>query len=296
MRWTPEYIGKAWTTGSATWGTGTSPRRHTACPSLLPLLLRLPERDRVQAELEEGPRRGWTSWRSCTRPWIDAVTIRCKGGRTTFRASWRSGTWLDAGIVPFSTLAGRTPSRFRTAMRPARRRACPPRTCPTTPTGRSGSPPTGCRRCASRSVCGSTRSCSCRWPDWTGAVPVGPGLREDARRAWPGDARLVGQPDRGRGRLFRMGADVMRWQFCAQPPDQDLWFGYGRGTRSSESSSRSGTRCRSSSSTPNIRGIPRPYYADLSAEPSGDLQPLDRWLVAGRSRSARGHRLAMRRR
>ena len=27
----------------------------------------------------------------------------------------------------------------------------------------------------------------------------------------------------------RMGADVMRWQFCAQPPDQDLWFGYGPG-------------------------------------------------------------------
>ena len=24
-----------------------------------------------------------------------------------------------------------------------------------------------------------------------------------------------------------MGADVMRWQYCAQPPDRDLLFGYG---------------------------------------------------------------------
>ena len=25
----------------------------------------------------------------------------------------------------------------------------------------------------------------------------------------------------------RMGADVMRWQYCDQPPDRDLHFGYG---------------------------------------------------------------------
>ena len=35
-------------------------------------------------------------------------------------------------------------------------------TCPTTPTGSSGSRPTGSRRCASRSGSGSTRSSSCR--------------------------------------------------------------------------------------------------------------------------------------
>ena len=27
----------------------------------------------------------------------------------------------------------------------------------------------------------------------------------------------------------RMGADVMRWQYCAQPPNQNLLFGYGPG-------------------------------------------------------------------
>src|SRR4029077_12671787 len=25
----------------------------------------------------------------------------------------------------------------------------------------------------------------------------------------------------------QMGADVMRWQYCQQPPTQDLWFGFG---------------------------------------------------------------------
>ena len=29
----------------------------------------------------------------------------------------------------------------------------------------------------------------------------------------------------------RMGADVMRWQYCAQPPDRNLLFGYGPGAR-----------------------------------------------------------------
>ena len=31
----------------------------------------------------------------------------------------------------------------------------------------------------------------------------------------------------------RMGADVMRWQYCAQPPDRNLLFGFGPRTRSS---------------------------------------------------------------
>ena len=29
----------------------------------------------------------------------------------------------------------------------------------------------------------------------------------------------------------RMGADVMRWQYCAQPPDRNLLFGFGPGAR-----------------------------------------------------------------
>jgi isoleucyl-tRNA synthetase len=77
----------------------------------------------------------------------------------------------------------------------------------------------------------------------------------------------------------RMGADVMRWQFCAQPPDQDLLFGYGPGH---EIKRRLLTLWNSVSffiEYANIQGF-RPQYADLSSGPPGELKPLDRWLAA----------------
>ena len=80
----------------------------------------------------------------------------------------------------------------------------------------------------------------------------------------------------------RMGADVMRWQFCAQPPDRNLLFGFGPGAGDQAAScSRSGTRPRSSSTYGERRGASSRATADLvEAARSGDLQPLDRWLVA----------------
>ena len=59
--------------------------------------------------------------------------------------------------------------------------------------------------------CSATRRCSTR-----------PAARCTARggtRSRPTDA------------FARMGADVMRWQFCAQPPDRNLLFGFGPGAR-----------------------------------------------------------------
>jgi isoleucyl-tRNA synthetase len=76
-----------------------------------------------------------------------------------------------------------------------------------------------------------------------------------------------------------MGADVMRWQFCSQPPDQNLLFGYGPGH---EIKRRMLTLWNSTSffvEYANIQAY-RPEYATLSTGPKGGLQPLDRWLVA----------------
>src|SRR5207302_1644866 len=76
----------------------------------------------------------------------------------------------------------------------------------------------------------------------------------------------------------RMGADVMRWQFCSQPPDQDLFFGYGPGH---EIKRRLLTLWNSVSffvEYANIRGF-EPHYSDLTDD-GDDLPPLDRWLVA----------------
>ncbi len=80
--------------------------------------------------------------------------------------------------------------------------------------------------------------------------------------------------------LDNMGADVMRWLFCAQVPSQNLRFGYGPAR---EIKRRLLTLWNSVSflvTYANIEGY-RPSYADLEAgPPAEELRTLDRWLVA----------------
>jgi isoleucyl-tRNA synthetase len=73
----------------------------------------------------------------------------------------------------------------------------------------------------------------------------------------------------------RMGADVMRWQFCAQPPDRNLLFGFGP---AQEIKRKLLTLWNSVSffvDYANIAGV-SPSWSAL--EPSV-REPLDRWLV-----------------
>ena len=78
-----------------------------------------------------------------------------------------------------------------------------------------------------------------------------------------------------------MGADVMRWQFCAQPPDRNLLFGYGPANEIKRKLLRAlelGDRAWPTTAT--IEGF-EPRYADLDAGPAdAELQLLDRWLLA----------------
>ena len=162
----PRTWASAWTTGSGTWATGTSRgAATTGCPCRS-------TRARCghltvigsKAELLEratGPLEGLEELR---RPWVDAIRIRCEScGEEVERIAEVGDVWLDAGIVPFSTLGWESPEYVPEgyATGAAKRPDHAP-TCPTTRTGRSGSPPTGSPRCASRSGCGSTRSSSCR--------------------------------------------------------------------------------------------------------------------------------------
>ena len=80
-----------------------------------------------------------------------------------------------------------------------------------------------------------------------------------------------------------MGADVMRWQYCAQPPDRNLLFGFGP---AQEIKRRLLTLWNSAKFLADYGAIEsfRPVYADLARggapEPRRPtLQPLDRWLV-----------------
>jgi isoleucyl-tRNA synthetase len=76
----------------------------------------------------------------------------------------------------------------------------------------------------------------------------------------------------------RMGADVMRWQFCETPPAQNLKFGYGPAR---EVERRLLTLWNSVSffvTYANIEDF-SPSYDDLRSGPPV-VHPLDRWLVA----------------
>jgi isoleucyl-tRNA synthetase len=75
--------------------------------------------------------------------------------------------------------------------------------------------------------------------------------------------------------LDRMGADVMRWQFCEAVPSQNIKFGYGP---ANEVRRRLLTFWNSVGfliTYANIEGF-RPRYGELPTEG----RPLDRWLVA----------------
>jgi isoleucyl-tRNA synthetase len=78
----------------------------------------------------------------------------------------------------------------------------------------------------------------------------------------------------------RMGADVMRWQYCAQPPSQNLLFGFGPGQ---EIQRKLLTLWNSASffvQYANIAGF-APNLALLTEGPRDDgLTPLDQWMVA----------------
>ncbi len=66
-------------------------------------------------ELEERAVAGWQEFEghSPHRPWIDAVKVRCqKCGEEVSRVKEVGNPWLDAGIVPYSTLHYRTDSSY----------------------------------------------------------------------------------------------------------------------------------------------------------------------------------------
>src|SRR4029450_5073196 len=84
----------------------------------------------------------------------------------------------------------------------------------------------------------------------------------------------------------QMGADVMRWQFCAQPPDRNLLFGFGPAREIKRKLLTLWNSTRFLVDYATIEGV-RPPYADPAAGPGGELQPLDRWLVARTRRLVR---------
>jgi isoleucyl-tRNA synthetase len=282
--WTPAYMGKRmedWLRNMGDWNI--SRRRYFGLPlPFYPCSCGHLTVIGSKQELEEKATAGFEALEELHRPWVDDVTIRCEacGNEDVRRIPEVGDVWLDAGIVPFSTLGWRNEKWVE------------------------GGYATG----ASRGLSGADLPDHAYWETWFPAHWVSE-MREQIRLWFYSQlfmsVALIGQApfrsvlgyekmldEHGRemhgswGNLIpaeeafaRMGADVMRWQYCRQPPDRNLLFGYGP---AHEIKRRLLTLWNSVSflvTYANIEGW-QPRYADLVEGPAGNLRALDRWLLA----------------
>jgi len=159
------------------------------------------------AELFERAIGGLEDFESPHRPWVDAITIRCwQCGQVSRRVPDVSNVWLDAGIVPFSTLGYGADRSYWREWFPADF---------------------------------ITESFPGQFRNWFYSMLAMSAVLEDA----PPFRTVLGyglmRDEAGRemhkswGNLIpfneaaeRAGADVMRWLFCQQRPDANLNFGW----------------------------------------------------------------------
>jgi isoleucyl-tRNA synthetase len=78
----------------------------------------------------------------------------------------------------------------------------------------------------------------------------------------------------------RMGADVMRWLYCQQPPTQNIRFGFGPAEEVKRRLLTLWNSVKFLVDYANVAGF-TPRSAELESGPeAADLQPLDRWILA----------------
>src|SRR6188472_4430647 len=283
VEWVPEYMGKRmddWLRNMGDWNI--SRRRYYGLPlPIYPCACGHVTVIGSRAELEERALGGLDQLEELRRPWIDEVPIRCEACSEEVRRIPEVGdVWLDAGIVPFSTLGWQNDEWVEE----------------------------GYATGAAKGLTTADLPDHAYWEQWfpadwvsemreqirlwfysqlfmsvvlTGRAPFRrvlgyeKMLDEKGREMHSSWGNTIDAPDA----FARMGADVMRWQFCAQPPDRNLLFGFGP---AHEIQRRLLTLWNCATflvQYGNVEGF-APRFEDLEAGPDGELQPLDRWLVA----------------
>jgi isoleucyl-tRNA synthetase len=231
-----------------------------------------------RTELEERAVSGLEQLEELHRPWIDAVRIRCASCDAEVNRIPEVGdAWLDAGIVHFSTLGWNNPSWIEH----------------------------GYATGASAGLSGADLPDHAYWEKWFPADWVSE-MREQIRLWFYSQCfmsvMLTGQSpykrvltyekvvdERGVAMhkssgnaieldeaLDRMGADVMRWLYCAQAPSEQLRFGYGMADDLKRRFLTFWNSVKFFVDYANTVGF-RPSWSSLHLE--GELEPLDRWLV-----------------
>jgi isoleucyl-tRNA synthetase len=284
VKWTPDYFGKRmddWLRNMDDWNI--SRRRYFGLP--LPFfpcecghLIVIGSK----AELAELATEGIEGLEELHRPWIDGVSLRCPacGNENVKRVSEVGDVWLDAGIVPFSTLGWQNPEWVEH----------------------------GYATGASKGLSTADLPDDDYWQKWFPAdwvcemreqirlwfysllfMAVALDGRAPYREVLSYEKLLDENGDEmhgSRGNAIdadeafeRMGADVMRWLYCQQPPTQNIRFGFGP---AEEVKRKLLTLWNSTSffvTYANIEGF-RPSFDDLAAGPQDiELKPLDYWLV-----------------
>jgi isoleucyl-tRNA synthetase len=233
-----------------------------------------------KAELEERATAGLEQLQELHRPWIDEVPIRCEScGENVRRVTEVGDAWLDAGIVPFSTLGWQNPAWI------------------------DGGYATG----AAEGLSGADLPDHSYWQQWFPADWVSE-MREQIRlwfyaisfmsvtfegrspyRSVLTYERLLDETGREMHRswgnaipvdeaLDSMGADVMRWMYCEANPGQNIKFGYGPAGDVKRRVLTLWNSVKFLVDYGNIEGF-EPRYEDVDGL-SGDGRPLDRWLFA----------------
>ena len=230
VQWTPAFYGKRmedWLRNLGDWNI--SRKRYFGLPlPIYPCACGHVNVIGSKAELEERASSGLEQLEELHRPWVDNVPIRCEScGEEARRVPEVGDVWLDAGIVPFSTLGWQNPEWI----------------------------PEGYATGAAKGLTRADLPDHAYWEKWFPAHWVTE-MREQIR-LWfysllfmsvvlDGRApfqQVLGHEDvrdehghemhGSRGNtieaqeaLSRMGADVMRWMYCEQAPTQGVKFGY----------------------------------------------------------------------
>ena len=280
VEWTPAYMGKRmedWLRNMGDWNI--SRRRYYGLP--LPFYPCECGHLNVlgsKAELEERATGGLEQLEELRRPWIDEVPITCEQcGKEVRRILEVGDVWLDAGIVPFSTLGWENPSFVAE----------------------------GYATGAAKGLTKADLHDHAYWEQWFPADWVSE-MREQIRlwfysqhfmsvaltgrapyRQVLGYEKMLDESGREMhkswgnaieaGEAFeRMGADVMRWQYAAQPPNQNLLFGFGPGREIQRKLLTFWNSVKFFVDYANI-DVFLPTWDALPKE--SELRPLDRWLL-----------------
>ncbi|MEY2470741.1 MAG: isoleucyl-tRNA synthetase [Actinomycetota bacterium] len=285
VEWTPDYMGRRmddWLVNMGDWNI--SRRRYYGLP--LPFYpcdcgeLTVVGSKEELAQLATGPIDGLEQLR---RPWVDRVQITCPAcGKAVSRIIEVGDVWLDAGIVPFSTLGWMNDRYIEGGYATGAAAGLTTADLPNHEYWEEWFPADWVSEMREQ-IRLWFYSQLCMSVVLTGEAPYRKVLGyekmldETGREMHGSWGNTIEAPDA----FERMGADVMRWQFSMQPPNQNLLFGFGPAY---EIQRKLLTLWNSVTFFIQYANIAAFSPSTLDAPTSG-LEGLDEWLIA------RTHRL-----